>query len=238
MKIKLYQVNMDRDEAGVCFQPLDDKPVNSAVYDCVYSGELDCNSLEAVYAALNHNQPEDYFARSLSVSDVVQVVEGEAPGFYFCDSVGFRQVEFDPALTQGEATISVLLVQPGKAPRMVETADQLPALQKLVGGYIEEYMPFDDPVAIICNEDGKCMGLPLNRAIRDSEGRIMDIIAGDFFLCYAPPEAERFCSLPDNLAKKYAGMFRDPERFARMGGEIVTIPDRPGREKNGGRGAR
>src|SRR5699024_6863922 len=45
----------------------------------------------------------------------------------------------------------------------------LEAMQELVGGDIEEYMPFEDEVAIICNEEGKIIGLPLNRAIYSEE---------------------------------------------------------------------
>lgn len=66
-------------------------------------------------------------------------------------------------------TISVLLIQPGKYPKPVEIKDSLEAMQTLVGGDIEEYMPFEDEAAIICNEEGKINGLPLNRAIYAEE---------------------------------------------------------------------
>lgn len=61
--------------------------------------------------------------------------------------------------------ISVLLVEPEKYPKIVEIEDTLEAMQALVGGGIEEYMPFKDEVAIICNDESKMLGLPLNRAI-------------------------------------------------------------------------
>ena len=48
---------------------------------------------------------------------------------------------------------------------MIEIDDTLEAMQKVVGGDIEKYMPFDDDVAIICNEEGKVNGLPPNRAV-------------------------------------------------------------------------
>ena len=38
-------------------------------------------------------------------------------------------------------------------------------MQAVVGGNIEEYMPFEDEVAIVCHEEGKLIGLPPNRAI-------------------------------------------------------------------------
>ena len=61
--------------------------------------------------------------------------------------------------------INVLLIEPGKYPKQIEIEDTLEAMQETVGGYIEEYMPFDDEVAIVCNEEGKMNGLPLNRAV-------------------------------------------------------------------------
>lgn len=61
--------------------------------------------------------------------------------------------------------ISVILVEPGKYPKLIEIEDTLEAMQSLVEGDIEEYMPFEDEVAIICNEEGKMNGMPLNRAV-------------------------------------------------------------------------
>ena len=53
------------------------------------------------------------------------------------------------------------------------------------GGLIDEYMPFEDDVALVCNDEGKMLGLPLNRAIEGEDGKIMDVICGDFFICQA-----------------------------------------------------
>ena len=50
--------------------------------------------------------------------------------------------------------INVLLIEPGKYPKQIEIEDTLEAMQETVGGYIEEYMPFDDEVAIVCNDEG------------------------------------------------------------------------------------
>lgn len=55
-------------------------------------------------------------------------------------------------------------------------------LQQIVGGYIEAVYPFVDPVAIICNEEDKINGLELNRALRDENGKVYDILAGTFLL--------------------------------------------------------
>ena len=123
--------------------------------------------------------------------------------------------------------ISVLLVEPHKYPRMVEIEDSLEGMQELVGGRIEEYMPFEDDVAIVCNEEGKIKGDVLNRAIYSDNHEIQDIIAGKFFVCYAPIESESFLSLPDDLAKKYEEKFKKPERFFKEEGNIIAISYTP-----------
>lgn len=111
--------------------------------------------------------------------------------------------------------MKVLLVKPGEYAREAEIGSNLEAMQAAVGGWIEEYMPFEDDVALVCNEEGKMHGLDLNRAIYSEDGQIMDIIAGDFFVCYAPIESENFQSLPDDLMEKYEKKFRFPEQFFR-----------------------
>ena len=125
-------------------------------------------------------------------------------------------------------TINVIYVEPGKTARTIEMKDELSEMQKLVGGLIEEYMPFEDEVAIICNEEGKVNGLPPNRAVYEENSREMqDIICGKFFVAYAPFEAERFQSLPPDLAEKYREKFKYPERFMRVNNEIVAVPFKP-----------
>lgn len=110
-------------------------------------------------------------------------------------------------------TINVIYVEPGKEARTIEMKDDLSEMQKLVGGYIEEYMPFEDEVALICNDEGKMNGLPLNRGIYGEDGQLQDIIAGPFFICYAPIESEKFLSLPKDLEEKYKERFDKPEQF-------------------------
>ena len=79
-----------------------------------------------------------------------------------------------------ENTLSVLKIAPGQHPQQVEIDNDLKALQQAVGGSIGASYPFADPVAIVYNDDGKLMGLPLNRALRDENGEMYDAVAGDF----------------------------------------------------------
>lgn len=123
--------------------------------------------------------------------------------------------------------INVLLVQPMKKPQMIEIGDSLEDMQFVVGGNIEEYMPFEDDVAIVCNEEGKMRGLELNRAIFTEEHGIQDIIAGDFFVCYAPIESESYLSLPPELAKKYEEKLKHPEQFFKTSAGIRVVPQMP-----------
>ena len=340
-EFSIYQINMDRDSANVCFIGMESlekikgtKEVNAAAYDRVYDGKMDCISLENIYQKFSVDHPADYKGRSLSVSDVVEIRESDTlnPGFYFVDSIGFKSISFDKSLCKepveaGSGKISVLLVEPNKYPKMVEIDDTLEAMQGVVGGDIEEYMPFEDEVAIVCHEEGKLIGLPPNRAVyaepetveltyseladrfrnAESEGKkhltgyivfsqesfnkpydersrtyavssdnkafkaglggysiygscldgsdpcvrldgymrgenawkiekcylkeasreMLDIICGKFFICHAPYEAERFQSLPPDLAEKYREKFQYPERFARINDKIVAVPFKP-----------
>lgn len=340
-EFSIYQINVDRDTANVCFIGMESlekikgtKEVNAAAYDRVYDGKMDCISLENIYQKFNVDHPADFKGRSLSVSDVVEIRESDTlnPGFYFVDSIGFKSISFDKSLCKepveaGSGKISVLLVEPNKYPKMIEIDDTLEAMQEVVGGDIEEYMPFEDEVAIVCHEEGKLIGLPPNRAIyaepetveltyseladrfrnAESEGKkhltgyiifsqesfnkpydeksrtyavssdnkafkaglggysiygscldgsdpcvrldgymrgenawkiekcylkeasreMLDIICGKFFICHAPYEAERFQSLPPDLAEKYREKFQYPERFARINDKIVAVPFKP-----------
>ena len=120
--------------------------------------------------------------------------------------------------------ISVILVEPGRYPKLIEIEDTLEAMQSLVEGDIEEYMPFEDEVAIICNDEGKLLNLPLNRTLRDSNGAIYDIVAGTFFLCAAPVDSDCFESLTDEQSQTCLERFAMPERFIKANGDIFVLP--------------
>lgn len=121
--------------------------------------------------------------------------------------------------------MNVLMVEPGKAPYETQIGDDLQSMQALVGGYLEAVYPFEQPVALVCRESGKLDGLTLNRALRDSDGDIYDIIAGTFFI--AGLGESDFTDLPHELAEQFAERFRQPEMFMRVDGKIVaaSMPD-------------
>lgn len=63
--------------------------------------------------------------------------------------------------------MQVVLVEPGKAARITEIGEDLQDMQEIVGGLIQALYPWEDPAAIVCNDEGKIMGLPLNRVLED-----------------------------------------------------------------------
>ena len=102
-----------------------------------------------------------------------------------------------------------------------EIDNDLASYQKLVGGYIEIIAPFSDGVVFVCNEEGKLKGLPLNRAIRDEDGNVLDIIAGIAFLCDG--SGEDLKGLDEHQLEAYLAQFLFPEEFAMIDGEIVAF---------------
>lgn len=76
-----------------------------------------------------------------------------------------------------EDKIKCLLVKPYELPEEIEIDNTLEEKQKLVGGYIEQaFLPKDDSVVLICNEEGKINGMKPNRDIGH------DIIFGPFLI--------------------------------------------------------
>lgn len=103
-------------------------------------------------------------------------------------------------------TITVLLVKPYEVPRPIKIPAELSAYQKLVGGTIQAiYHSMEDPIALICNDEGKLLGLPLKRPLFDDEGNLYDIIAGSFFV--AGLTEDDFGSLSPELIQKYTAVF-------------------------------
>ena len=153
-------------------------------------------------------------------------------GDHVLDADNFVDVQFESnegkeltAEKVPDNTIEVLLVEPGQYPRVERISPDLASMQKAVDGYIQAVYPYDDPVALICGEEAKLEGKTLNRALRDEDGEIYDIIDGKFFICGLGEED--FSSLPKELQKKYEDKFRQPEVFLKMGSRIMSIPTDP-----------
>lgn len=123
---------------------------------------------------------------------------------------------------QQEESITVLVVEPEKVPYVKEIDPGLKSLQNEVDGWIEAVYPFEDPVAIICNEEGKMNGMPPNRALYDEDGQVYDIVAGQFLVVGLTED--NFGSLTDEQIKKFSDRFHSPEGFMRIGNQILVFP--------------
>lgn len=123
-----------------------------------------------------------------------------------------------------ESELRVVVVEPERAAYMREIPDDLHAMQKLVGGTIQAVYPFAEPIALICHDEGKFLGLPLNRCLRDEQGRAYDVICGTFFLCSAPADRDRFESLTDQQTAWCLEQFRVPELIVSLNGSLVVLP--------------
>lgn len=121
--------------------------------------------------------------------------------------------------------MKILRVDPGLHPQEAEINGSLESMQNLVGGLIQVIYPFRDAeVALICNDEGKLLGLPFNRALRDESGATYDVVAGTFFLCSASWDSDTFGSLSEDQMQEYMERFRHPELFIKIGKEILCFP--------------
>lgn len=102
--------------------------------------------------------------------------------------------------------MKILIMEPMKAPYEAEVPNTLASLQKIVGGTIQAIYPYPDEVALICHDEGKLIGLPLNRRIED-----YDIIAGTF--CIVGLSEDNFASLSPTLLQKYKAKFATLEIY-------------------------
>lgn len=104
----------------------------------------------------------------------------------------------------------IIYYEVGKEPKVRIIKRDYKEMQKLVDGPIENYQ-VNDKICLICNEEGRITGLPVNRKIVDRTGIIHQVICGNFFVCGAGKE--EFISLkPDQIKKilKYSDSGRYP----------------------------
>ena len=120
-----------------------------------------------------------------------------------------------------ESTMTVLKVMPGRKPERITIPHTLDAMQSMVCGYIQAIYPYEDSIAIVCNEEGKLLGMEPNRAIRNEDGDILDIICGTFFICGL--SEDDFGSLTEEQITCYTKLFQYPETFLWNGYNLVVL---------------
>ena len=113
--------------------------------------------------------------------------------------------------------MNILVVEPGKRPYAKEISGELESLQQTVGGYIQALYPFEEEVAVVCNEEGLFIeGLQWNRTIEK-----YGPIKGTFFVCGLG--VEDFTGLTDEQTEKYKALFWEPEIFIPTPNGMVVL---------------
>lgn len=128
---------------------------------------------------------------------------------------------YDPEMEKPSETMKVLVVAPRQPPCVKEIPSGLEGLADAVGGTISATYPFRDPVALICNDEGRNMGLELNRALYDGQGQVYDVIPGTFII--AGLNDDSFTSLPEDMVEKYSRRFQTIEVYAQVGSRTVMF---------------
>ena len=119
-------------------------------------------------------------------------------------------------------TITVLMIEPHKHPYLKTVEHTLENLKAMVGGYITATYPWDDPVALIADDDGFFkQDYEWNRYIDEYH-----FIRGNFFICGL--SRDDFTDISLTLSRKYAEMFWMPESFITVGDRLMVIREDDG----------
>ena len=118
--------------------------------------------------------------------------------------------------------MKVLVVEPLKKPYVKEIDSGLASLQHEVGGYIEAIYPWEEMCSIVCDDEAKLKGAELNRALRDEDGYIYDVVAGTFLIVGLSEDS--FTSLTEEQIQQFSEKFAAPEMFLRINHTVVVMP--------------
>ena len=114
--------------------------------------------------------------------------------------------------------MKILALEPHRKPQIVEIDGSLKSMQETVKGPIEAIYPFDDPVALVCEEEA--LYHPEQKWNRPIKG--YGVIKGTFFLCGLGEDD--FTDLPQELTEKYTEFFRQAYDFVLVGNILMPIP--------------
>ena len=103
---------------------------------------------------------------------------------------------------QMKEDLRILMVEPQKAPYEASVPHELTAMQQTVGGLIE-VVRNGDGTLLVCNEEGKLLGMEGNRRIPG------DVLAGPFFV--VGDAGETFRSLTEEELERYRERFAEIE---------------------------
>ena len=114
--------------------------------------------------------------------------------------------------------IKIIKLSPMKAAEVVFIENTLEAMQEFVGGLIQAIYPYEDRVAIVCDDEGKLKQYRPTRVLFDEDGVPYDILVGDCFIVGLSYDG--FESVPDELVEKYVEKFKYPELIYRFAGSV------------------
>lgn len=180
----------------------DELPQGVLAYDIRHADDDGMEAAEiAKYVMVNHmgtvitKEPLDF--------DKYGTLILEENGFCFvADSSSITLEQFISGKKEVSETIDVVIVQPFCEPSKQNIKNDLTTLQQQVGGCIQIINPFRDNACLICDEEGKIKGLPLNRQVGN------DIIVGTFIIAGIGDDGE-LSSLSDKQIEKYKDKFND-----------------------------
>ena len=220
MRIKIFQIDREKDKNGVKFMHTDrleklqgTTDIDASLYKEVFNGEVDASDLEDVYSMFNCEGHPLHRGHSMSISDVVKTEDG----VYFCDLVGFKKIDFDESkTTKPDNLLNVVYVEPNKPAYAAEVEHTLEGEQRAVKGMIECIYCHDDNTCVVANEEAKLIGMEGNRRFGDGKS----IIAGPFFVVGL--EGDGFRSLTEEEQAKYLEKYAEPEQISQEEVEADT----------------
>lgn len=212
MQIRIFQIKEDTEQPQKRFRNYEETQrlggVDAADYQQIYGGTVNFITLEAVFALCNCRHPPGYVGHSLSVSDVVEICSGENKGYYFCDNIGFKKIDFDMDKTDHADMLRVLICEPGKEPYQAEIRDELKALHSAVGGYIEPiYFDPSHKALVYCDDEYLFKDYAPNRMVGECLVHGTFLVVGNSI----DDEGEQITvSLTDEQIKQFTEQFRYP----------------------------
>jgi hypothetical protein len=186
----------------------DELPVGLHAYD-IRHGDTGMDAIELKDSILVNHMGTVITKEPIDIGDKGYIDIEDEVDFCFVDAPNIKLSQFssDESIKDSNE-IDVVIVEPLKQPYHAKTEDGLTPLQQHVNGYIEIISPFeDDKVCLICNEEGKIRGLPLNREVNG------DVIAGTFIIAGLGDDGD-IASLDDKQINMYKENFNDVEVFS------------------------
>ena len=224
MLFNIYQVNTDHSEEAAhrLFAGFDriGGQVDATMYKKVYVGDHpELETLEGIFQRFNTGRVPTLQGHSLSVSDVVEIVDSDnkyaLSGCYFCDNIGWRQLEgFDTSKASPMTGLRTVYIRPGCRPVETHIWEKLKFLQDAVSDHGEDslievtYPLTDEDILVIGNEEAKLIGMKGNRRIAGN------VYAGPIFLLRNSEDGENFAGLTDDDVVKYKRLFAEPENIS------------------------